>query len=325
VAKDLVAALMRQYELHEHDGATVRSSDREDVNEYARATAVRVLAEGKSRVKREGKFVKELQARCVAAKATLMQDQAAVKGLKSIWRYGKGRGERGATTLSTESINAITVQLNASVDELRDAQSLAKSVEKGAKSLSQTLQYLEEILGVADSERQAQRLLQVTRQVQQKCVDSAADCAAYVGASRGRTGSGKAVSWTPTLQASPKRRAEGERPPRSSASAAAHHVPVAADFMLEEASRPASGAMPGQDAPRASFAHSSRGGAGSRHDPPPHPQPFQPQQQQPPRSYSAPLGSIQSSEERAAILREQIHRITERQGLSQQICEKHAG
>jgi hypothetical protein len=306
---------MRQYDLHEHDGATVRSSDREGGNDYARATAVRVLAEGKSRVKREGKFVKELQARCVAAKATLMQDQAAVKGLKSMWRSGKGRGERGAATLSTESINAITVQLNVSVDELRDAQSLAKSVEKGAKSLSQSLQYLEEILGVADSERQAQRLLQVTRQVQQKCVDSAADCATYVSASRGRAAGGKAVSWTPTLQASPKRKVEAERPPRSSAPAAIRSAPAAADFMFEDTSRP-------MDVQHTSLAHSSSGNTANRREPPSHPQPFL---QPPPRSYSAPVGSIQSSEERAAILREQIHRITERQGLSQQICEKHAG
>jgi hypothetical protein len=91
--------------------------------------------------------------------------------------------------------------------------------------------------------------------------------------------------------------------------------------MFDEAPQSTLGSATGYDAQHSSLAPSSSGGNSSRRDPPPLAQPFQPT----PRPYTASLDSIQSNEQKAAILREQIHRITERQGLSQQIVEKHAG
>jgi chromosome segregation ATPase len=323
VSTHWIASLIRRYDLHDHEGATLSATGAESGLEEARGAAQRALAEGKTRLKQESRCLRDLQAQCAAAKSNLVREQEAVKNLKALWRSGKGRGEGSSRSaaLNSDSINAVTALLNDAVDELRAAQTLSRDWEQRTKALGQSVQYLDEVLNAAQlpvaetlrARELAGRLHEVARSVQRKCLESADQLAAVVSAATAqRPGAEprRAVSWTAPLQqqhqrGSPQRQARQPRSRSSHGGGVAFQVPAVQERRhVEQVQEPLeAAALPfAADMPAPSAAARAQ-----------------------PSNPGSVLNSIRSNEAKARILQSQIEAITLRQSVSKDICEKHAG
>jgi predicted nucleic acid-binding Zn-ribbon protein len=323
VSTHWIASLIRRYDLHDHEGATLSAPGAESGLEEARGAAQRALAEGKTRLKQESRCLRDLQAQCAAAKSNLVREQEAVKNLKALWRSGKGRGDGSSRSaaLNSDSINAVTALLNDAVDELRAAQTLSRDWEQRTKALGQSVQYLDEVLNAAQlpvaetlrARELAGRLHEVARSVQRKCLESADQLAAVVSvATAQRPGAEprRAVSWTAPLQqqhqrGSPQRQARQPRTRSTHGGGVAFQGPAVPERrFVEQIQEPS-------EAAALTFAADM-------------PAPSAVARAQPSNPGSV-LNSIRSNEAKARILQSQIEAITLRQSVSKDICEKHAG
>ena len=290
VSTERITGLIRKYDLDVNDMKTIDDYLPEgNMSSHLRSAATRAFSEGKARLKRESMFLVELQEMCAAAKASLVRDQAYVRNLKALWRGNRGSSLESA--VSTDGINAVTMRLNAEVDLFREAQLLAKSVERRTKSLAENLRALEEALLVHRVNLSEPQLLQhyrsllsASRLVQKRCADSTAEMTA-VTARQCMTMSDIDEIWSPT------------------AATQRHHVKERVKFedtyyalqhdvnKVREATLPAS----------------------------------LPPATEPQRAQPGGLGSIRSNETKARILQDQINKIADRQNQSKAACEKHAG
>lgn len=290
VSTERITGLIRKYDLDVNDMKTIDDFLPEgNMSSHLRSAATRAFSEGKARLKRESKFLVELQEMCAAAKASLVRDQAYVRNLKALWRGNRGSSLESA--VSTDGINAVTMRLNAEVDVFREAQLLAKSVERRTKSLAENLRALEEALLVHRVNLSEPQLLQhyrsllsASRLVQKRCADSAAEMTAVTARQCMTMGDIDEI-WSPT------------------AATQRHHVKERVKFedtyyalqhdvnKVREATLPAS----------------------------------LPPATEPQRAQPGALGSIRSNETKARILQDQINKIADRQNQSKAACEKHAG
>lgn len=295
----------------------------------------RVVAEGRTRMKKEVAFLKELQALCATAKETISRDQAYVKNLKALWRNARNKADAGvASVVSTEGINAMTLKVNASVDELRAAQQMAKGTEARVKDLNHSLQHLQQVSGSGtaglDSNKDQQMALDAARQVQQRCLDSAREMTASLDTLHPKHGHGPASSRVTSGISKP---AAHPHPHAGvafepAAASAYHGIPShgANDALLASilatvapadssvASTAAQRILQLQTAPAVFQAPTSPSRSSYQHQPLPAP-----------TSMSLSMSGIRSAEVKTRILQDQISKITERQSLVKDVCDNHAG
>jgi len=329
--RDQVAALVEEMDMDVHDcttltGLQVSRSLAPPPMHLVGSIAQRVLIEGKTRLRKEAKFLKEVQAMCLSAKDSISHNQECVKSLKAAWRNAKSdhRGGTRSSGLTTERVNSVTLKVNSAVDELRETQQLTKNRENRSKSLLQSVQYLEQLLGQGGEE--AHHWVEVMQLVQEKCLESAAELEALVRACRTK---GRPA---PTSSSVRDRTSERSVP---AAGGVAFSEP-----MMKDGHFGPSGALPTTHLfdhnPFQNISHQS---VPLQH--PPSPSRGRPAYPNAPSfifsagvphkttalssSASVSVSGMRNSDLKNRLLQEQIAKITERQSLSKAVCEKHAG
>jgi hypothetical protein len=230
----------------------------------------------------------------------------------------------GKQLLSTHSINAVTVRVNAAVDALRQAQELAQSREKRLRSLSQSARYLEQLLETDQGQGQGggQHMAELVALVQQKCKDSAREFSALAKQPREvreEAGEGFAV-YDDALDSSP-----GPRPFSAPPAPQAHAFAEAPVGFYP-------GGFPGGFPPQAYFPGGGQAfpfagpGAYSAYSMAAGGSPSRPGAAASVSSSATfGLSSIRSAEVKTRILQEEISKIAARQSQSKDVFELHAG
>mmetsp|Transcript_14395 Transcript_14395/g.31534 ORF Transcript_14395/g.31534 Transcript_14395/m.31534 type:complete len:331 (+) Transcript_14395:228-1220(+) len=97
LAWENVQKLVRRHDLHLHESATLREGL--VGASVLRSAASRVFAESKARVKRETRFLRELQALCAAGKKSIAHEQACICGARRL-AWASSCSPRTASTQS---------------------------------------------------------------------------------------------------------------------------------------------------------------------------------------------------------------------------------
>ena len=110
------------------------------------AYAQRAAAEAKTRLRREGRLLRDLQSLLSSTKKHIKHDQTCIKNLKVMWRSQGGAGAHTPQrAFSTAAINTATAAVNAEVDLLKAAQELLRARERKLRCCAQLVTRLQRL------------------------------------------------------------------------------------------------------------------------------------------------------------------------------------